>query len=41
MNHNLGIICKMFEDGFSFADIAKEVGKTEKQVKVIIKYTYC
>lgn len=33
-------IWQMFEDGFSFAEIAKEVGKTEQQVKVIIHYTY-
>jgi len=33
-------ICQMFEDGYTFAEIAKEVGKTEHQVKVIIHYSY-
>ena len=33
-------ICQMFEDGYSFADIGKEVGKTEHEVMLIIKYTY-
>lgn len=33
-------ICTMFENGSSFAEIAKEVGKTEHQIKVIIHYYY-
>lgn len=33
-------ICQMFEDGYSFAEIGKEVGKTEKEIKVIIHYYY-
>jgi DNA-directed RNA polymerase specialized sigma24 family protein len=32
-------IITMFEQGFSLADIAEKVGKTEKEVKVILHYT--
>lgn len=37
---NTFIIEQMFEQGFTFAEIAKEVGATEQQVKTIIHYTY-
>lgn len=33
-------ICTMFENGQSIAEIAKEVGKTEYQIEVILHYYY-
>ena len=33
-------IMNMFETGSSYADIAKAVGKTEREIEVIIHYTY-
>ena len=42
MAHKVEMITieQMFEDGFSFAEIAEKVGATEQQVKTIIHYTY-
>ena len=37
---NMEKIMDMFEAGSSYADIAKAVGKTERDIEVIIHYIY-